>query len=174
MLVGIDLKPLQDDKTFLSLALEVPSVEEGAVFIQGENAITGYQSAWGSMPPPRETPPALGEKTSTPFTSVVTFTSTTDGTLFGKAFTESFKGQKDNLVTALLPKSSDEKAQSSDKAIEAVFNALALVLEAEKTLAMAAEADKPKRALELRKAQWEADNKLKAARLQPRFNVTGP
>ncbi|MBS2010548.1 MAG: hypothetical protein JST01_26090 [Cyanobacteria bacterium SZAS TMP-1] len=172
--VALDIKALSPERTVATHTIELPDVSSGAVLVRGTSGTTGLASAWATMPAAPSEAARPREKNSGPFTALVTFTSTTDGTLFGKTVAATFKAQKEELVTALTPVPKKEREANEQAAMTAAFDAVAAVLEAQKTLDAAEEADKPKLAVELLKAKYLANLKLNAAGLPSRYVVAGP
>jgi hypothetical protein len=94
-----------------------------------------------------------------PFTAHVVLTSASDGTPFAKALSASFKAQKEDLAAALTPDTKAQRTSAQQKAISDAFDVEEGVFSA---------------VVELKKAQYLAYLKLKAAGLTPRYNVSGP
>jgi hypothetical protein len=174
-LVAIDLKPVGEDASIATQLLELPNAGSGSILIRGGGATKGLASAWAALPAAPNEPPKDGKDVEAgPFTAVVTFTSSSDGTLFGKTMASTFKAQKEDLVAALTPEGKAQKAENRRKATEEAFDAVAAVLDAKATLDKADEKTKPRLELDLRKAQYLANLKLQAAGLPARYPVTGP
>lgn len=172
--VGIDLKALGADANLASQLIELPEVASSPILIR-QNATIGLASAWTVLPtPPKEPPKSSKDVEAGAFTAFVTFTSASDGTLFGKVLTSTFKAQKDELTAALTPQSKMQRADEQQKAIASAFDAVAAVLDAQAELDKATDQTKPRLALDLQKAQYIANLKLQAAGLPARYSVSGP
>lgn len=174
MAVAIDVKPLSSDGVIATHKIELPDVRNAAVLIRGLQGTSGLASAWAALPAAPTEPAKPRENTRIPFTALVTFTTTTDGTLFGKAVADSFKGQKEELATALTPSTKAQRQADHEKAIGEAFDAVAKVLEAEKALNEGSDADKPELAVKLQKEKYLANLKFATAGLPPRYDVAGP
>lgn len=174
LLVAVDLRGIGSDSTFGTHSIEVPEVNKGSILLSG-TALRGLASSWGSMPKPVSDKQVAGELSAGPFSAIVAFTSDSDGTLFGKTLASTFKAEKDSLVTALTPRTKEQRAAEEEKEVTTAFDAVAGVMKAQG--ALDAENDptrKPQLELELRKAQYLADLRLQAAGLPKRYNVSGP
>lgn len=172
--IGIDLRGIGADTNLASQIIELPEVASGPILIR-QNATRGLASGWAVLPaPPREPSKSSKDVEAGAFTAFVSFTSASDGTLFGKTVASTFKAQKDELTTVLTPQSKAQKAEEQQRAIAAAFDAVAAVLDAQVALDTATEATKPRLALDLQKAQYIANLRLQAAGLPPRYAVNGP
>lgn len=172
--VAIDLKSLSQDKVFATHLIELPDVSQGAVLVQGATATSGLASAWASIPPPPAERAKARERSGSPFSALVTFTTTSDGTLFGKTVAATLKAQNDELISSITPQSRQERDAKQEKAISDAFDAIAEVLDAEKSLAEATDLDKPKAQNALSKAKYLANAKLAAAGLPPKYSTSSP
>ncbi|MBX3625038.1 MAG: hypothetical protein KF892_08515 [Rhizobacter sp.] len=172
--VGIDLKGLDATKTIGSHLILLKDLEGTPTLIYGA-ATKGLASGWSAMPkPPGEPSKGSNDLEAGPFTAAVTFTSSSDGTLFGKTLSSTLKAQKDDLAKALTPETQAQKDAEHQKAIAAAFDAVGVVLDAQAALDKATDATRPRLALALQKAQYLANLQLQAAGLAPRYNVSGP
>jgi hypothetical protein len=172
--VALDLKLLGATNVLATHSIEFPEVADGATLVRGESA-KGLASAWAALPAKPTFAPKGTETASTPFSALVTFTNTTDGTLFGKTLASTFAAQKSDLILALSPKTNAEKDAAEQKAMSNAFDAIADVDDAKKALdTSTVEADKPKLLTLFKKAQYLANMKLLAAGLPARFDVAAP
>ena len=171
--IALDLKALGADTNLATQLIELPDVAEGPILIRGGTATKGLASGWASLPvPPKDNPKK--ESGASPFTALVTFTSSSDGTLFGKVLASTFKSQKEELAAALTPKTKVQRAEEQQKAMSEAFDAIGAVLDAQAALDKATDATKAKLSLDLQKAQYLANLKLQAAGLPQRYEVAGP
>ena len=174
LMLAVDLKALGADKPFASHSIEFPDVNERGVLVRGL-ATAGLSSNWFGLPAPPKEAPAGKQTKAGPYAALVTLTSSSDSTLFGKSVTAAFKAEKDNLTTALIPKSDADSAAAAQKLTTDAFDALSLVADAQYALDKETEdAKKDKLRVALRKTQYLADIKLLAAGLPARYNVSGP
>lgn len=171
--ISLDIKNVSTNGAIINYILELPRPNKDAIFLRGVSTL-GLGSGWYSYPASPADIPKPNEQFSTPFNSIVTFTSTTDGTLFAKAAASAFKSQREEIVAALTPKTETDKNAEKQKVMLAAFDALAGVAEAEKNLNTAEDIDKPKRAVELAKSKYLADRKLIEAGLPPKYTSTAP
>lgn len=172
--IALDIKTLSPERTIATHMVELPDVSNGAVLVRGTSATTGLASAWATLPAAPSEAARPRETRSGPFNALVTFTSTTDGTLIGKTLAATFKAQKEDLVVALTPAPKKEREADDQTAMTAAFDAVAAVLEAQKALDAADEIDKPKLSVQLLKVKYLANLKLNAAGLPSRYVVAGP
>jgi hypothetical protein len=172
--VALDLKVLAATNVMATHSIEFPEVSDGGILVRGESA-KGLASAWAALPAAPTFAPKGTETASTPYSALVTFTNTTDGTLFGKTLASTFTAQKADLILALSPKTKAEKEAAEQSAMSNAFDAIAAVDDAQKALnTSTVKADEPKLLTLLKKAQYLANMKLLAAGLPARFDVAAP
>lgn len=173
--VTLDIKEHGAESNLATHLIELPDVSDGPILIQGENSTKGLASGWISLPsPPKAVAGDDGPLESVPYTALVTFASTSDGTLFGKVVANTFKSQEAELVTAVTPQSKSQKAAEREKAITDAFDAVRDVLRAQTEWNKASEDARAELGLEVHKAMYLANLRLLAAGLPPRFPVDGP
>lgn len=174
--VAVDLKALGADAALGTQLLTFPDVGGAPVLIRGGAATMGLSSGWVALPaqPTEAADKDAKNYNGTPFSALVAFTSASDGSEFGKALASAFKAQKDDIVAAVTPQSKSQKAEAQQKANEAVFDAIAAVLDAQSAVDKATDKEKPRLEVDLKKAQYLANLKLQAAGLPARYPVNGP
>lgn len=172
--VALDLRGLSSSSVVATHTFELPDVSDGAVLVRGRGATKGLSSAWSTLPPPPSQAAKPEETKAGAFNALVTFTSTSDGTLIGKTISSAWNTHKEELVEALTPTSKAQKSAIQQQAVVDAFDAVSEVLSAQEKLDAAEAAQKPKLALEVQKAQYLADHKLQAAGLPARYGVSGP
>lgn len=173
MVVALDIKPLGADSAVATHAIELPEANDGPVLVRGL-AANSMSSAWANLPPAPTDGPVGSQTSAAPFTALVSFTVSSDGTLMGKTLASTFKDQQDELRAALLPKPKAQRESEREDAIKAAFDAVADVLSAEAALAAGNAASKPQLVLAVKKAQFLANQRLRAAGLPSRYDVSGP
>lgn len=176
--VAIQLTAVGGDHPFAVYAIDIPDVIDGAVLLRKKSA-HGLASGWFSLPTPPavEPKPSAGE-TRPPigghFSGVVTYSTGSSATLLAKSISDAFSEQKEGLLTALKPKTAAQVATANQAAVREAFDAVRTVLERQSLLEGAGANDKAKLELDLRRAQYDADLKLRAAGLPDKYGSPLP
>lgn len=176
--LAVDLAAIGADKAFLTHLIEFPDVGGGPVLMRGDTLRGASSALVASPPPPRDVPAkpsAEGGDSAGPFNATVALTSESAATLWANAAAGAFKDEKQKLVEALTPPSSSARAQQVETATVAVFDAINSVLDAERNLATNEDKSKTEGLRnQVQKAKYQADLKLRAAGLPPRYGISAP